>query len=165
MPEITIIAAVAENRAIGYKNRLIYRLSADLKHFRLLTTGHTVLMGRKTFESLPKGALPNRRNIVVSRTVSNFDGCDVYSSLDEALKHCAENEKVFVIGGASVYAEAFPLATRLELTCVHATPENADVFFPETDLGEWHETAREHHDADEKNEKPFDFVSFTRKRN
>ena len=165
MPEITIIAAVAENRAIGYKNRLIYRLSADLKHFRLLTTGHTMLMGRKTFESLPKGALPNRRNIVVSRTVSNFDGCDVYSSLDEALKHCAENEKVFVIGGASVYAEAFPLATRLELTCVHATPENADVFFPETDLGEWHETAREHHDADGKNEKPFDFVSFTRKRN
>lgn len=165
MPEITIIAAVAENRAIGYQNRLIYRLSADLKHFRLLTTGHTVLMGRKTFESLPKGALPNRRNIVVSRTVSSFEGCDVYSSLDEALKHCAEDEKVFVIGGASVYAEACPLATRLELTCIQATPENADVFFPETDFGEWDETAREHHEADEKNEKPFDFVSFKRKRN
>ena len=74
MPEIIIIAAVADNRAIGYKNRLIYRLSADLKHFKHLTTGHTVLMGRKTYESLPKGALPNRRNIVVSRTVSSIEG-------------------------------------------------------------------------------------------
>ncbi len=165
MPEITIIAAVAENRAIGYKNRLIYRLAADMKHFRLLTTGHTVLMGRKTFESLPKGALPNRRNIVVSRTVGSFEGCDVYSSIKDALEHCGNDEKVFVIGGASVYAEAFPLAKRLELTCVHATPKNADVFFPETNFAEWEETARERHDADDKNEKPFDFVSYTRKRN
>ena len=97
MPEIIIIAAVADNRAIGYKNRLIYRLSADLKHFKHLTTGHTVLMGRKTYESLPKGALPNRRNIVVSRTVSSIEGCDVYASLSEALSHCHEAEKVYIM--------------------------------------------------------------------
>lgn len=163
MPKIIIIAAVAENRAIGYKNRLIYRLSADLKHFKHLTTGHTVLMGRKTYESLPKGALPNRRNIVVSRTVSSIEGCDVYASLSEALSHCHEVEKVYVMGGASVYAESYPLASRLELTYVHATPENADVFFPEIDLHEWDEVKRESHEADEKNEKPFDFVTFTRK--
>lgn len=163
MPEIIIIAAVADNRAIGYKNRLIYRLSADLKHFKHLTTGHTVLMGRKTYESLPKGALPNRRNIVVSRTVSSIDGCDVYASLSEALSHCHEAEKVYITGGASVYAESYPLASRLELTYVHATPENADVFFPEINLQDWNEAEREHHEADEKNEKPFDFVTFTRK--
>ena len=163
MPEIIMIAAVAENRAIGYKNKLIYRLSADLKHFKQLTTGHTVLMGRKTYESLPKGALPNRRNIVVSRTMSHIEGCDVYASLSEALSHCHEAEKVYIMGGTSVYAESYPLASRLELTYVHATPENADVFFPEIDLREWDEAKREHHEADEKNEKPFDFVTFTRK--
>lgn len=163
MPEITIIAAVAQNRAIGYRNSLIYRLSADLKHFRLLTTGHTVLMGRKTFESLPKGALPNRRNIVVSRTVKEFEGCDVYASMREALENCGNNEKVFIIGGASVYAEACGVAERLELTYVHDTPANADVFFPEINLDEWQETGREKHEADEKNEKPFDFVSYRRK--
>lgn len=163
MPKITLIAAVAENRAIGYNNDLIYRLSADLKHFRLLTTGHTVLMGRKTFESLPKGALPNRRNIVVSRTVGEFPGCDTYTSLEEALKNCAPEEKVFIIGGASVYAAACPLADSLELTEVHATPEKADVFFPEINLDHWREESREPHEADEKNEQPFDFVTLRRK--
>ncbi len=163
MPQITIIAAVAENRAIGYNNRLIYRLAADMKHFRLLTTGHTVLMGRKTFESLPKGALPNRRNIVVSRSKASFEGCDAYSSIEEALENCADGEQVFVIGGASVYSECYPLAGRLELTHVHATPNEADVFFPEINFEEWEEVSREKHEADEKNEKPFDFVSYKRK--
>ena len=163
MPKVTIIAAVAENRAIGYHNRLIYRLSADLKRFKQLTTGNTVLMGRHTFESLPKGALPNRRNIVVSRTCRAFEGCDVYVSIAEALANCSDDERVFAIGGASVYEECISLADCLELTCIHATPAEADVFFPEVDMTLWKETGREPHDADERNEKPFDFVSYRRK--
>lgn len=163
MPEIIIIAAVAQNRAIGRGGGLIYRLSADMRHFRLLTTGHTVLMGRKTFESLPKGALPNRRNIVVSHTLTELPGCEVYPSISEAVAHCADGEKVFVIGGASVYAEAYPIANRMELTFVHHTPRGADVFFPRVDMEEWTELSRESHDADEKNEQPFDFVSLERK--
>ena len=91
--EINIIAAVAANRAIGYQNDMVYFISEDLKRFKQLTTGHTVIMGRKTFNSLPKGALPNRRNIVLSRTETDFPNCDVYSSLEEALKHIGTEEK------------------------------------------------------------------------
>ena len=98
---INIIAAVAKNRAIGYRNKLIYWLPNDLKRFKMLTTGHTIIMGRRTFESLPKGALPNRRNIVLSRTQDTFAGCDCYKSLDEALKHCSPEEDIYIIGGAS----------------------------------------------------------------
>ena len=100
--EINIIAAVAKNRAIGYKNDMVYYISEDLKRFKQLTMGHTVIMGRKTFYSLPKGALPNRRNIVLSRTETDFPGCDVYPSLEEALKHLGIEEKAFIIGGASL---------------------------------------------------------------
>lgn len=163
MPKLTIIAAVAEDRAIGWKGSLLFHLGADMRRFRLLTTGHTVLMGRRTFESLPKGALPNRRNIVVSRREgAGFPGCDAYGSIEEALRHCADDEHVFVIGGASVYEAALPLASSLELTLVHARAEHADVYFPEINPAEWRETARESHAADEKNERPFDFVTFER---
>lgn len=119
---ITLIAAVAENRAIGLDNQLFYHIREDLRRFKSLTTGHTVLMGRRTFESLPKGALPNRRNIVVSRTVAHFDGCDTYPSLEEALRHCAPEEQVFVIGGQTVYEQTLPLAHRLCMTEIAATP-------------------------------------------
>ncbi|MDD6111995.1 MAG: dihydrofolate reductase, partial [Prevotellaceae bacterium] len=97
---VSIIAAVARNRAIGNDNKLIYWLPDDLKRFKSLTTGHTIIMGRRTFESLPKGALPNRRNIVLSTTVSQLPGCDCYKSLDEALAHCTPDEEIFIIGGA-----------------------------------------------------------------
>ena len=110
---ISIIAAVAANRAIGNDNKLIYWLPDDQKRFKALTTGHTIIMGRRTFESLPKGALPNRRNIVLSRTQSEFPGCDTYASLEEALRHCANDEDIYIIGGASVYEQAMPLAHRL----------------------------------------------------
>lgn len=164
MPYLTIIAAVAENRAIGYKNSLIYHLSADLKHFKQLTTSHTVLMGRRTFESLPHGALPNRRNIVVSRQKgAAFAGCDNYTSINEALAHCKPDEQVFVIGGASVYEAVCAIADCMELTLIHATPAEADVFFPKIDMSEWREVSREPHEADEHNEKPFDFVRYERK--
>ena len=102
MMRINIIAAVAKNRAIGFKNKLIYWLPNDLKRFKALTTGNTIIMGRHTFESLPKGALPNRRNVVLSKTEKNFPGCDCYSSLDEAIKSCSANEEIYIIDRKSV---------------------------------------------------------------
>ncbi len=158
--DITIIAAVARNRAIGNGNKLIYWLPNDLKRFKALTTGHTIIMGRNTFLSLPKGALPNRRNIVLSRTVSAFPGCDTYGSLDEALSHCADGEEVYIIGGASVYEQALPLATRLCLTEVDDTPGEADAFFPPYDG--WREVSREEHEKDEKHAYSYAFVDYVK---
>lgn len=157
---LNIIAAIASNRAIGNNNKLLYWLPNDLKRFKALTTGHTIIMGRKTFDSLPKGALPNRRNIVLSRSVKAIDGCDVYGSLKEALQHCTAEEDIYIIGGASVYEQALPLADRLCLTEVHDTPAEADAFFPE--FGEWHEIWREDHDTDEKHAQKYSFVDYTK---
>jgi dihydrofolate reductase len=157
---ISIIAAVAKDRAIGYQNKLIYWLPNDLKRFKALTTGHTIIMGRNTFLSLPKGALPNRRNIVLSRTQKDFPGCDTYASLKEALTHCTPEEDVYVIGGASVYRQAMPLADRLFLTEIDDTPAKADTFFP--DYSEWHETWREDHDIDERHDHRYAFVDYKR---
>ena len=157
---ITIIAAVAENLAIGKDNRLIYWLPNDLKRFKSLTTGHTIIMGRRTFESLPKGALPNRRNIVLSRGKAQFEGCEKYKSLEEALAHCEENEEVFIIGGESLYRQAIHLADRLCLTEIADTPIGADTFFPSYD--EWHEIVHEHHEKDERHAFDYDFVDYVR---
>ena len=158
MMRITIIAAVARNRAIGFENKLIYWLPNDLKRFKQLTTGHTIIMGRNTYLSLPKGALPNRRNIVLSRSQKAFPGCDTYASLSEALRHCGEDEDIYIIGGASVYRQALPLANRLCLTEVDDTP--ADTFFP--DYSDWHETAREDHPADDRHAYRYSFVDYTK---
>ena len=164
---IHIIAAVANNRAIGYQNKLLYWLPNDLKRFKELTTGHTIIMGRKTYESLPKGALPNRRNIVLTRqaknnpTPSTFPDCDVYSSLEEALKHCKEDEEVFIIGGASVYEQAMAVADRLCMTEIADTPKDADAFFPSYD--DWKEVKREAHPKDEKHAFEYAFVDYVRK--
>lgn len=151
---VSLIAAVARNRAIGFRNRLLYWLPNDLKRFKALTTGHTIVMGRKTFESLPKGALPNRRNIVLSRSGQEYPGTETFSTLEAALAACGKEEEVFVIGGASVYAQALPLADRLCLTEIADTPAEADAFFPDyadwkEDLsadadGSWHETDEKH---------------------
>ncbi|MCF0244685.1 MAG: dihydrofolate reductase [Bacteroidaceae bacterium] len=160
---ISIISAVAENNAIGFENKLIYWLPNDLKRFKSLTTGNTIIMGRRTFESLPKGALPNRRNIVLSRTgkAGDFPGCDLFASLEEALKNCRAEEEVFIIGGHSVYRDALPLADRLCLTLVHDTPTHADTFFPDFAEG-WKEVWREDHDTDEKHSQKYSFVDFER---
>ena len=155
---ISIIAAVAKNRAIGYENKLIYWLPNDLKRFKALTTGHTIIMGRNTFLSLPKGALPNRRNIVLSRSTKDFPGCDVYSSLEEALKHCTPDEYIYIIGGASVYRQALKIADRLCLTEINDTPEKADTFFPPYD--DWKEESREDHEKDERHEYEYSFVDY-----
>lgn len=157
---ISIIAAVAANRAIGNDNKLIYWLPDDQKRFKALTTGHTIIMGRRTFESLPKGALPNRRNIVLSRTQTEFPGCDTYASLEEALHHCDENEDIYIIGGASVYEQAMPLAHRLYLTEVHDTPAQADAFFPPYDG--WKLAQKEEHGTDERHHFSFCFADYVR---
>lgn len=160
---LSIIVCIAENNAIGLNGGMIYHQRADLKRFKNLTSGHTVIMGRRTFESLPKGALPNRRNIVLTRAKRTFPGCEVFSSLEEALAHTALDEKVFVIGGSSVYNEALPLADVLNLTVVHHTPSEADTFFPQFDTAEWEETFSESHPADEQNDQPYTFVDLVRK--
>lgn len=157
---VNIIAAVARNRAIGFQNKLIYWLPNDLKRFKALTTGHTIIMGRNTFLSLPKGALPNRRNVVLSRTQTDFPGCDTYSSLEEALNNCTPDEDIYIIGGAAVYQQALAIADRLCLTEIDDIPEQADAFFP--DYSEWKEAWREEHKKDEKHEHDFAFVDYTK---
>ena len=141
--KISIIVAIAQNGAIGFENKLLYWLPNDLKRFKSLTTGHTIIMGRKTFESLPKGALPNRRNLVLSRQDINFPGAERYASLESALSHCSLEEEVFIIGGASVYQEA-------------------NAFFPSIDPLIWKETGREVHPTDEKHLYPYRFVDYKR---
>ena len=158
---ISIIAAVAKNRAIGFQNKLIYWLPNDLKRFKALTTGHTIIMGRNTFLSLPKGALPNRRNIVLSRSTKAFPGCDVYPSLEDALAQCRQDEDIYIIGGGSVYQQALPLADRLCLTEIDDTPAEADTFFPSYD--DWQEVNRESHDTDERHAYPYAFVDYIKK--
>ncbi len=160
---ISIIAAIAENNAIGLNGKLLYWLPADLKRFKALTTGHTIIMGRKTFDSLPKGALPNRRNVVLTRSKKDFPGAESFSSLKEALANCAPKEDIYIIGGASVYAEALPLVDRLCLTEVHDTPDEADAFFPDFDRTEWNIAFREEHEPDERHAQRFTFIDYVRK--
>ncbi len=170
---ISIIAAVDRNLAIGKNNDLVYHIPADLKRFKQLTTGNTVVMGRRTFESLPKGALPNRRNIVLTSDKSKvFNGADSFPSLQEALedswireqKGGEDSHEVFIIGGASVYKKALPLAERLCLTEIDAEDNEADTFFPNFDRTMWVETFREDHQPDDRNQNPFSFVNLERKK-
>ena len=169
---ISIIAAVAKNLAIGYKNKLIYWLPNDLKRFKALTTGHTIIMGRNTYLSLPKGALPNRRNIVLTRKgvkeelkevrkeIKDNTTLEFFSSLEEALQHCAPDEDIYIIGGASVYRQALPIADRLCLTEIDDIPAEADTFFPP--YNDWQEEYREEHPIDEKHTFRYAFVDYLR---
>jgi dihydrofolate reductase len=136
---LSIIACISQtNRAIGYQNRLLYHIKSDLTRFRELTTGHTIIMGRKTYESLPNGALPHRRNIVVSRSMKEMEGCEVYPNLDAALKAAeGKTEETFIIGGESIYRQSLPAAHKLYLTVVDDAPQQADAFFPEINPEEW----------------------------
>ena len=160
---ISIIAAVTRNLAIGYQNKLLYWLPNDLKRFKALTTGHTIIMGRRTFESLPKGALPNRRNVVLTRSQATFPGAETFPSLQTALASCTPDEDVYIIGGASVYSEALPLADRLCLTEIEDTPAQADAFFPQFSTDEWVVADREKHDIDEKHQYRYSFTDYVRK--
>lgn len=163
MKNISIIVAIARDRAIGFENKLLYWLPNDLKRFKTLTTGNTIIMGRKTFESLPKGALPNRRNMVLCRQdAMKFAGAERYSSLEAALAHCGAKEEIFIIGGASVYSEALAQANKLYITFIDDQPEKADVYFPEINKEEWKETGREDHQTDEKHLYPYSFINYER---
>ncbi len=158
---ISIVVAIAENRAIGKSNQLLWHLPADLKHFKQITSGHTIIMGRKTYDSIGK-PLPNRRNIVITRQQLQIEGCDVVSSLNEALALCQSEPEVFIIGGAEIYEQALPLTHRIYLTEVEQT-FTGDAFFPELDASSWHEIARESFTADEKNKLPYTFLTLQRR--
>ncbi|WP_321520087.1 dihydrofolate reductase [uncultured Bacteroides sp.] len=164
MSKVSIIVAVSQNNAIGKENKLLYWLPNDLKRFKALTTGHTVIMGRNTFESLPKGALPNRRNLVLSTNPNaEFPGAEHFSSLEEALAACKEEEEVFIMGGASVYKQAMPVADAIYLTIIEDVTKDADAFFPEIKEEEWKETGREAHPVDEKHHYPYIFIDYERR--
>jgi len=159
---IAMIAAVARNGAIGVDNKLIYWLPDDLKRFRQLTTGHTILMGRRTFESLPKGALPHRRNCVLTRSVQTLPGCECFASWEDFSRQLPPDEEVYIIGGASLYRDLIDHADRLCLTEVDDVPPRADAFFPPIDPRVWREARREPHEADERHRQRFAFVDYER---
>lgn len=158
---ITIIAAIAKNNALGKNNDLIWHLPADLKRFKKLTTGHYILMGRNTFESIGR-PLPNRTTVIITRNKNYVqDGCFIAHSLEQALEMAKEEEHVFIIGGAQIYQKAIEnnLADVLDITQVHKEFD-ADVFFPEIDLNIWKETKREDFEMDEKNTLAHSFVRY-----
>jgi len=152
--DIIIIAAMSENRVIGINNALPWSLKADMERFKKLTLGWPCVMGRKTWESLPKRPLPGRPNIVISRSLSDVTGAKVFPSLQEAIGGCAGYEKVFICGGASIYAESLGLANRIELTVIRRQYEG-NAFFPEIDLSGWQITNTEDFDG-------FSFLSYSR---
>lgn len=163
-PHIAIIVALDEQNGIGRSGGLLCHLPGDLKHFKELTTGHSIIMGRKTYESLPKGALPNRTNIVItSDSADNYPGCIVVRSVDEALTHCKEEETAFIIGGGKLYRSTLHLADKLYLTRIHHTFDDADTFFPEIDPGQWELVHNQAHKSDEKHQYDYTFLTYIRK--
>ena len=163
-PALVLIAALDRNRAIGRGNALPWHLPDDLKHFKALTLGKPVLMGRKTAVSLGR-ALPKRRNLVLTRSGRvPFEGMEAVGSIEEALRIAEADgaSELCVIGGGEVYALALPMATRMHLTHVETAIEGCDAFFPAFDAMEWRESARGHHAADETHAFAFDFVDYER---
>jgi dihydrofolate reductase len=165
MSIVSIIAAVDEQNAIGKGRQLLWRLPQDMRRFQNLTAGHTVIMGRKTFESLPKGALPNRRNVVLtSHLTKSFAGAVACNSLPDALKLCEKEAEIFLIGGATVYTPALTIADKLYLTRIHHVFENADVFFPAINFDEWKEIEHLPHPADGQHAYAYTFHTYIRKK-
>ncbi len=155
---LSLIWAMADNRVIGIENRLPWKLPADMKWFRQNTLGKPIVMGRLTFESFGAKPLPGRRNIIVSRNPNySADGIEVYSSLEDAVRATAGVEETMIIGGASLYTQALPLAQRLYMTLVHGRIKG-DASFPDFDLGQWTQIQRQDFQADEKNNHPYSFV-------
>ena len=157
---LSLIAAVAKNRAIGYQNKLLFAIKEDMEHFKRLTMGHVIIMGRHTFESLPNGALPHRKNIVISKSQTVFKGCTRASSFEEALSMCQKEAEVFVIGGEQVYKEAISQTDKLYLTEIDALPQQADAFFPAYD--DWQLVAKEEHKKDKSKSLAFAFSIYHR---
>lgn len=163
MSKVSIIAAVARNNAIGKANKLPWHLPADLKHFKSLTIGHAILMGKRTFESLPNGPLPNRKNIVLSSVMSEGVNESYFeaNSIEDALELCENEEQVFIIGGCAVYKQSFDFADDMYITWIDEEFE-ADAFFPEVDFSKWKEISREEHAADDKNPYNYAFVHYAK---
>ncbi len=150
--QISIIVAIAENYAIGLNNELLWHISDDLKRFKRLTTGNVIVMGKRTYHSLPKGALPNRENIVITDQPGEvIAGCTMAYSIDEAIEKMSADRENFIIGGGMVYKQFLPLADKLYLTQVHASFE-ADTFFPEINFDEWKTIENQEVEAGEKNQ-------------
>jgi dihydrofolate reductase len=159
---IILIAAVAKNNALGKNNKLLWHLPNDFKRFKTLTTGHNIIMGRKTFESLP-GILPNRTHIVITRQKKYTpESCIVVNNFKSAIEICPKNEDLYVIGGGEIYKQSIEIADNIELTVVDATFE-ADTFFPEIDLNLWKLTNSEHHLKDDKHKYDYSFLTYERK--
>jgi len=163
MKKISIIVAIAENNAIGKDNKLLWHISNDLKRFRRITTGHTVIMGKRTFESLPGGPLPNRRNIVISDDKNDkFNGCVMAYSIDDALYKCDDGKENFIIGGGTIYSQFLKYATKLYITRVHKSFD-ADTYFPKLNYDKWIEIEREDYPPDENNSFSYSFITYERK--
>lgn len=161
---ISIIVAIAENYAIGKKGDLLCHMPADLKHFKDITSGQTVMMGERTFFSLPKHPLPNRRNIVLTDVAGKtFEGAETVYSLDEMCAKVKQEQEAFVIGGGMVYRQMMPLADKLYITHIHHSWEDADTFFPEIKESEWKLLNAERHFADEKNPYDYTFATYGRR--
>ena len=161
---ISIIVAIAENYAIGKKGDLLCHMPADLKHFKTITSGHTVMMGERTFLSLPKHPLPNRRNIVLTDVKGKtFEGAETVYSIDEMVKCINGEEEAFVIGGGMVYRQAMEFADKLYITHIHHSWPDADTFFPEIDPAIWKQLSAEHHSADENNPYDYTFAEYGRR--
>lgn len=157
---MNIIVAIADNGAIGKDNQLLWHISEDLRYFKKVTTGATVVMGRKTYQSIGK-PLPGRRNIVISRSVRQIKGVEIFESIPTFLETINSSySEVFVIGGGELYRELLPYTSKLYLTLVHTTIADADTFFPEIDYSQWREISRESFPRGEKFEHPFEFVVF-----
>ncbi len=166
MSKISIIAAVADNYAIGKNNKLLWHLPADMKHFKDMTTGHAVVMGKRTFESLPNGSLPNRKNIVLTSILEgNFDKYYEAVSLRDAIELCENEDEVYIIGGATIFKQAleYPGVDTMYITWVHEEFE-ADAFFPQFDKDEWKEVKRKRYEADEENPYAYSFCEYRRKK-
>ena len=159
--EISVIVAFSEGNIIGRDNKMPWRLSGDLKRFKEITTGHTVVMGRKTYESIGK-PLPNRKNIVLTSVPESIVDCTTVGSLKDAIAISEPATEFFIIGGASVYKQALPFADKLYVTKVHANLDG-DTKFPEIDYSEWEEIFREEHKSDENNQYDYTFINYKRK--
>ncbi len=163
MKPISIIVAIADNYAIGKDNKLLWHLPEDLKRFKRITEGHPVIMGKRTYYSLPKRPLPGRKNIILTDIAGEqIDGCQMAYSIDDIIQQCDENTENFIIGGASVYKQFFTIAQKLYITEVHASFD-ADTFFPEIDVNAWKVIETEEHKTDAKHPFDYTFVTYVRK--
>ena len=159
---ISMIVVIDQNNGIGYNSKLLCHLPNDLKYFKRVTSGHAVIMGRRTYESLPVKPLPGRKNVVISQSLTDAPECILASSVEEALSQCDNMEESFVIGGAQVYQQMMPYAEKLYITRI-GHRFDADAYFPEIDSEQWFLQSSEPHETDEKHPYPYSFEVYLKK--